>query len=105
MECEKDKRCGKWMLGSFRFILALLVVTQHLLLIPSVGHFAVHGFFILSGFLMTLVMSDTYGYTLIVVYIITIALSITFGLFCRYSVDLPIGKLRNKIKSNIVIYN
>ncbi|MEZ9282170.1 acyltransferase family protein [Vibrio cyclitrophicus] len=51
------------MLGSFRFILAIFVVTQHLLLIPYMGHFAVHGFFILSGFLMTLVMKNTYGYT------------------------------------------
>ncbi|GEK09924.1 acyltransferase family protein [Pseudoalteromonas peptidolytica] len=52
------------MLGSFRFLLALMVVVQHLLSIPHLGHFAVHGFFILSGFLMTLIMHKSYGYTL-----------------------------------------
>ena len=51
------------MLGTFRLFLALMVVVQHLLSIPHLGHFAVHGFFILSGFLMTLIMHQSYGYT------------------------------------------
>lgn len=51
------------MLGTFRLVLALMVVVQHLLSIPHLGHFAVHGFFILSGFLMTLIMHQSYGYT------------------------------------------
>lgn len=52
------------MLGTFRLFLAVLVVLQHLLSIPHLGHFAVHGFFILSGFLMTLIMHKSYGYTI-----------------------------------------
>lgn len=32
--------------------------------IPVIGHYAVHGFFILSGYLMTFVMTKSYGYTI-----------------------------------------
>lgn len=51
------------MLGTFRFILAMLVVVQHLGGWPRVGGYAVQGFFILSGYLMTLVMAESYGYS------------------------------------------
>jgi peptidoglycan/LPS O-acetylase OafA/YrhL len=52
------------MSGTYCLILALLVVIQYLLSIPVVGYYAVHGFFILSGYLMTYVMANTYGYSL-----------------------------------------
>ncbi|MFV3413798.1 acyltransferase family protein [Pseudomonas nitroreducens] len=52
------------MFGLYRFVLSLLVVVNHLLALPILGHYAVHGFFILSGYLMTLVMVNTYGYSI-----------------------------------------
>ncbi len=36
----------------------------HLLSIPVIGYYAVFSFFVLSGFLMTTIMQDSYGYTL-----------------------------------------
>lgn len=51
------------MFGSYRIFLALAVMAHHLLSIPILGHYAVHGFFILSGYLMTLVMCSSYGYS------------------------------------------
>lgn len=36
---------------------------HHLCLVPVTGHYAVQGFFVLSGFLMTLVMHSSYGYS------------------------------------------
>jgi len=44
-------------------MLAFWVMLFHLLPIPVVGGFAVFSFFILSGFLMTMIMQDTYGYS------------------------------------------
>jgi len=54
------------MFGVFRFVLAICVVIAHIAK-PSyglsiIGGFAVYGFFILSGYLMTLVMNKRYGF-------------------------------------------
>lgn len=51
------------MFGLYRTLLAVLVVIHHLYLVPLIGKFAVHGFFILSGFLMTYGMHNRYGYS------------------------------------------
>jgi len=51
------------MFGLFRFILALNVVLFHILSVPEIGPFAVYSFFVLSGFLMTHIMQQTYGYS------------------------------------------
>ncbi|WP_298976325.1 acyltransferase [uncultured Roseobacter sp.] len=51
------------MFGLFRTYLALWVVASHIIALPFVGHYAVHGFFILSGYLMALVMNGVYGYS------------------------------------------
>lgn len=42
------------MFGSFRFILANMVVLSHVAGIIKIGQFAVFGFFILSGYLISL---------------------------------------------------
>lgn len=55
------------MAGLFRFLLAFNVVVFHLVPSRIVGHwgpFAVHSFFLLSGYLMTLVLQRTYGFSL-----------------------------------------
>lgn len=51
------------MFGIFRLYLALAVVAYHLLQIPAIGECAVFSFFTLSGYLMTMIMARTYGYT------------------------------------------
>ncbi len=51
------------MFGLYRLGLATLVAVQHLLSIPVVGDHAVHGFFVLSGYLMTRVLCDVYGFS------------------------------------------
>lgn len=51
------------MFGSLRFLLAVLVVLNHLWapVLHAVGAHAVVGFYMLSGYLMTRVLHDTYG--------------------------------------------
>ena len=51
------------MFGIFRTLLALVVVAGHLGPVDSVGPYAVFGFYVLSGYLMTAIMRDRYGYT------------------------------------------
>lgn len=52
------------MFGVFRFGLALNVMAFHILKVPNIGPFAVYSFFILSGFLMTTIMHESYGFNL-----------------------------------------
>ena len=52
------------MFGSFRIILALLVVIGHLHGPHPLGNYAVFGFYVLSGYLMTYIMNETYGFHL-----------------------------------------
>lgn len=53
------------MFGSLRYILALMVVVTHF--VPSYmrwpGYYAVYGFYVLSGFLMTTVLNERYGFS------------------------------------------
>jgi peptidoglycan/LPS O-acetylase OafA/YrhL len=52
------------MFGSYRSLLALIIVGQHLAGINMLlGNYAVFGFYILSGYLMTLIMQRNYGYS------------------------------------------
>jgi peptidoglycan/LPS O-acetylase OafA/YrhL len=51
------------MFGAYRTFLALMVVALHLGGVPKVGAYAVFGFYCLSGYLMTLIMHTTYGYS------------------------------------------
>lgn len=50
------------MFGIWRTLLAIEVVIYHLIDVPVIGEYAVFGFFVLSGFLMTAIMQQTYGY-------------------------------------------
>jgi peptidoglycan/LPS O-acetylase OafA/YrhL len=53
------------MFGLYRTILAVAIVGSHLAgLWWLVGHHLLYGFYILSGYLMTLIMHKNYGYTL-----------------------------------------
>lgn len=55
------------MLGVLRFILALMVVVAHLAegvqFVSHWGVFAVFGFYLLSGYLMTLILHETYAFS------------------------------------------
>lgn len=52
------------MFGVFRTLLAILVVFGHLHGPFQIGTYAVFGFYMLSGYLMTFIMSNNYGYLL-----------------------------------------
>ena len=52
------------MIGLFRSILALMVMAYHILKAPlPMGTYSVFGFYVISGFLMTFIMHENYGYT------------------------------------------
>ena len=51
------------MFGTYRTLLAVMVIFLHLGGMPVIGGYAVFGFYILSGYLMTLIMHKNYGYT------------------------------------------
>lgn len=58
---DKPWRWGQsGMFGIYRTTLALFVVIQHVYGKQDIGSYAVHSFFCLSGFLMTLLMCETY---------------------------------------------
>lgn len=52
------------MFGLFRTVLALAVVAEHLGGAHWTGPYAVFGFYVLSGYLMTMILHQTYGYSL-----------------------------------------
>ena len=52
------------MFGIFRTLLALAVVVDHLGGVHGMGTYAVFGFYVLSGYLMTMVLHRTYGYSI-----------------------------------------
>ena len=52
------------MFGTLRTLLALNVVLLHIFNIPNLGNSSVSVFFLLSGFLMTLIMKEKYNYNL-----------------------------------------
>jgi peptidoglycan/LPS O-acetylase OafA/YrhL len=51
------------MFGTYRTILAIMVVALHLGGTDALGAYAVFGFYVLSGYLMTLIMQKSYGYS------------------------------------------
>jgi peptidoglycan/LPS O-acetylase OafA/YrhL len=51
------------MFGILRTLLAINVVLLHIFNVPTLGNYSVSFFFLLSGFLMTLIMHESYGYT------------------------------------------
>jgi peptidoglycan/LPS O-acetylase OafA/YrhL len=52
------------MFGLLRTTLALMVMVYHLFIgVLPLGTYAVFGFYIISGYLMTLIMHESYGYT------------------------------------------
>ena len=53
------------MFGILRTVLAINVVLLHIFSVPVFGNYSVSFFFLLSGFLMTHICKETYGYTFI----------------------------------------
>lgn len=49
-------------MGGYRLFLALIVVLAHLAGVENIGGYAVFGFYMISGYLMTLVMQRVYRY-------------------------------------------
>ena len=56
-------RADTLVLGTWRLLLALLVVNGHLNTDWWASTFAVYSFYVISGFLITLIMNRTYGFT------------------------------------------
>ena len=52
------------MFGTYRFLLALMVIFTHLGGLGGLGSYAVFAFYMLSGYLMTLILHSSYGYSL-----------------------------------------
>ena len=96
-------------MGTMRFVLAMAVVAFHLLAIPKIGPIAVQAFFVLSGFLMTLVMHTSYDYSpsgfgrfwlnrilrlypiYIVSLLLTLPLALIFGPARDHAIDNALG--------------
>jgi peptidoglycan/LPS O-acetylase OafA/YrhL len=53
------------MFGMLRTVLALMVIGHHLFHLQPIGVYAVFGFYIISGYLMTLIMHKSYGYSVL----------------------------------------
>ena len=53
------------MFGIFRTFLAVNVILLHIFNVPTLGNYSVFAFFILSGFLMTLVVNENYDFQLV----------------------------------------
>lgn len=51
-------------MGTVRFALAILVVVHHLGAVPYIGQHAVYFFYVMSGYLMTLIMQERYRYSM-----------------------------------------
>jgi len=51
------------MFGILRTLLAINVVLLHIFNVPTLGNYSVSFFFLLSGFLMTLIMQESYGFS------------------------------------------
>lgn len=51
------------MLGYLRFALAIIVSLNHLWVIAGVGRLAVFSFYVISGYLMTAILTENYGVT------------------------------------------
>lgn len=51
------------MFGILRTLLAINVVLLHIFNVPTLGNYSVSFFFLLSGFLMTLIMHESYGFS------------------------------------------
>ena len=51
------------MFGTYRTLLAVMVVFLHLGGMPVIGAYTVFCFYILSGYLMTFIMQKNYGYS------------------------------------------
>lgn len=51
------------MFGTLRTLLAFNVVLLHIFNVPTLGNYSVSFFFLLSGFLMTLIMQESYRYS------------------------------------------
>ncbi|CAL1151143.1 unnamed protein product [Cladocopium goreaui] len=62
--CRPPPDSCRRVFGLLRTTLALMVMVYHLLAsLPEIGQYAVFGFYVISGYLMTLVTTERYGHT------------------------------------------